>query len=187
MSASTRTGEATASAALSSTERRKLEALLRTLRDTPEANTPQTALTAPYDFLLGVPPLATSSPSISHESSTSRTRKAEDKHKNNGNPTTELDTTSATYHWFCPLARTQDPLIPEAATFLLRLHGYTSAGPGSKVDNWLARLTSVLRGCAGCVKGLQDAKVGSRTTLVFIFHPLHLFALSELMNAVMDL
>jgi hypothetical protein len=167
MSTSTRTGETAVPGALSSTERRKLEALLRTLRDTPEANTPQTALTAPYDFLLGVLPLATSSSSVSsvsYASSTSKTRKVEDKHMNNGNPTTEPDTTSATYHWFCPLARTQDPLIPEAATFLLRLHGYTSTGPGSKVDNWLARLTSVLRGCAGCVKGLQDAKVRSRTT-----------------------
>jgi senataxin len=61
-------------------------------------------------------------------------------------------------HWFCD--RSYEPLVSEAATFLLRLHAYNS----SKVQQYKKLLAEVLTGCAGCVKGLQEAKVTSRKT-----------------------
>ncbi|KDQ62427.1 hypothetical protein JAAARDRAFT_121642 [Jaapia argillacea MUCL 33604] len=60
-------------------------------------------------------------------------------------------------HWYCD--RT-DPVVREAATFLLRLHAYNS----SRVDKWREKLALCLSGCAACVKVLQETKVSSRHT-----------------------
>ena len=64
-------------------------------------------------------------------------------------------------HWFCPKA-TQ--LTIDCATFLLRLHAYES----SSIQTWRSLLTRCLRGCCDCVRGLEEAKVTSRHTQVWI-------------------
>lgn len=60
-------------------------------------------------------------------------------------------------HWFCAQAQ---PLVFEAATFLLRLHAYSS----SLVAQWREKLQTCMAGCAQCVKGLQEVKGTSRHT-----------------------
>ncbi|KAI0785263.1 SEN1 N terminal-domain-containing protein [Abortiporus biennis] len=62
-----------------------------------------------------------------------------------------------TTHWFCSKA---DPLIVEAATFLIRLHAYNS----KRVLVWRDHLKDCLTNCPDCVRGLQEAKVSSRYT-----------------------
>ncbi|KAL5501492.1 hypothetical protein ACEPAH_8752 [Sanghuangporus vaninii] len=60
-------------------------------------------------------------------------------------------------HWFCSQA---DPLTRELATFLLRLHAYKN----DKVDEWRKRIVQVWRGCAACIKSMDEVKKTSRTT-----------------------
>ena len=64
-------------------------------------------------------------------------------------------------HWFCPKA---SQLTIDCATFLLRLHAYASSYESSPVQAWRNLLLRCLRGCCGCVRGLEDAKVTSRHT-----------------------
>jgi senataxin len=61
-------------------------------------------------------------------------------------------------HWFCN--KVVDPLVPEAATFLLRLHAYDSP----KVEVWREKLQIVLGGCVGCAKRLEEVNESSTTT-----------------------
>lgn len=63
------------------------------------------------------------------------------------------------FHWFCEKA---DPIALEAATFLLRLFAYDSGG----VEKWKQRLQLVFKGCCGCVRGGQLAKLTSEQTYV---------------------
>ncbi|EIW80969.1 hypothetical protein CONPUDRAFT_104043 [Coniophora puteana RWD-64-598 SS2] len=67
-------------------------------------------------------------------------------------------------HWFCSKA---DPLVVEAATFLLRLFAYDSA----QVNEWKAKLKLCLGGCSECVQMLNVVKVSSRTTYFGAFQP----------------
>lgn len=62
-------------------------------------------------------------------------------------------------HWFC--SQTQ-PLVLEAATFMLRLHAYNS----KNVVQWRQRLQACLGSCSPCAKRLQDIKETSRHTCV---------------------
>lgn len=64
---------------------------------------------------------------------------------------------NATPHWFCSRA---DSLTREAATFLLRLHAYSSP----QVAKWRSQLQSCLAGCSECVQRLQEVKVSSKDT-----------------------
>jgi senataxin len=81
----------------------------------------------------------------------------------------EPSTSDGLLHWFCDKAL--DPLVVEAATFLLRLHAYNSP----KVKIWRDKLAQVIRGCAGCTKSLQDLKLSSRTTCVLEFFFLFIY------------
>lgn len=65
------------------------------------------------------------------------------------------------YHWFCKRA---DSVTREAATFLIRLFAYDS----QRVDDWKARMKTILTSCCDCVRGLQEAKRTSQETCV---HP----------------
>ena len=67
------------------------------------------------------------------------------------------DSTPSKAHWFCSRA---DKLTIDAATFLLRLHAYNSP----RVNVWRTHLQACLKGCAGCVQGMQEAKTTSRHT-----------------------
>ncbi|KAG9227572.1 hypothetical protein CCMSSC00406_0000782 [Pleurotus cornucopiae] len=69
----------------------------------------------------------------------------------------EHEATQDAPHWFCEQA---SPLTIDAATFLLRLRAYDS----ESVLVWLNKLKECLLGCAGCVKGLEEAKVTARDT-----------------------
>ncbi|KAI0632099.1 SEN1 N terminal-domain-containing protein [Trametes polyzona] len=60
-------------------------------------------------------------------------------------------------HWFCSQA---DEVAKEAATFLIRLHAYTS----SSVEIWRSQLKRVIARCCYCVRGLHEAEVMSRHT-----------------------
>ncbi|EJC98117.1 uncharacterized protein FOMMEDRAFT_97735 [Fomitiporia mediterranea MF3/22] len=60
-------------------------------------------------------------------------------------------------HWFCPRA---ELLTQELATFLLRLHAYTN----DKVDKWRKQIIGVWRGCADCIRCMDEVKGSSRTT-----------------------
>lgn len=61
------------------------------------------------------------------------------------------------YHWFCDLA---DSVTVEAARYLLRLFAYTD----EKVVKWQERLAECLRGCVGCVAGLNEARRTAKST-----------------------
>jgi senataxin len=62
-----------------------------------------------------------------------------------------------TLHWFCDRA---SQLTIEAATFLIRLFAYNSP----RVDTWKEKFESCLGGCCNCVRGLEEAKVSSKST-----------------------
>ncbi|KAF8645168.1 hypothetical protein AX16_007996 [Volvariella volvacea WC 439] len=65
-------------------------------------------------------------------------------------------------HWFCSLA---DPTTIAAATFLLRLHAYSSP----EVAKWKERLSVCLESCLACIQGLEEAKFTSRSTYFAAF------------------
>lgn len=73
-------------------------------------------------------------------------------------------------HWFCSKA---DPLVVEAATFLLRLHAYSSP----RIQVWRSILQRCLSDCAHCVQKLQEIKTTSRHTCVVPIA--HVFVLSN--------
>lgn len=60
-------------------------------------------------------------------------------------------------HWFCSRA---EPVTQELAIFLTRLHAYKN----DKVQEWRERMIKVWRGCADCIKSMDEAKRTSRTT-----------------------
>ncbi|THH12551.1 hypothetical protein EW146_g7587 [Bondarzewia mesenterica] len=66
------------------------------------------------------------------------------------------------FHWFCHRA---SPLTLEAGTFLLRLFAYDN----NRVEEWKARLQSILELCHLCVQGLQVAKMNSQQTYLSAF------------------
>ncbi|KAI0078277.1 hypothetical protein K474DRAFT_1619824 [Panus rudis PR-1116 ss-1] len=61
------------------------------------------------------------------------------------------------FHWFCSEA---DPVVVQAAIFLIRLHAYNSA----RVETWRSHLRRCLFGCCECVRVYQEAKHTSRKT-----------------------
>jgi senataxin len=67
----------------------------------------------------------------------------------------------APVHWFCNRA---DKLTVDSATFLLRLHGYSS----ERIQNWRVQLARCLRGCSACIRGLSEAKISSKHTCVHL-------------------
>jgi senataxin len=67
---------------------------------------------------------------------------------------------NASIHWFC--SKAEDPLVTEAATFLLRLHAYN----GGRVIEWRKQLQTCLGCCCDCVRGLQENRISSRDTCV---------------------
>lgn len=62
-------------------------------------------------------------------------------------------------HWFCSDA---DEVGREAAFFLLRLFAYNN----DLVTAWRNNLLKVLNGCTACIKSLEEAKIGLRTSCV---------------------
>ena len=72
---------------------------------------------------------------------------------------TSPEASDAPVHWFCFRA---DPVVREAATFMIRLHAYSS----NRVQLWRSRLERCLSTCVDCVAGLQTAKVTSKVTYV---------------------
>ncbi|KAJ7069799.1 SEN1 N terminal-domain-containing protein [Mycena amicta] len=60
-------------------------------------------------------------------------------------------------HWFC---RRATSTTVEAASFLLRLHAYSS----EPVLQWKGKMAACLKGCVECVAGLQRAKAASKNT-----------------------
>lgn len=109
---------------------------LAKLRDVPDATPSEAILFLMFDYLIGPLP-SKSTHSIPSHSVSDRSRK----HK----------------HWFCSRA---DEVVVEAATFLLRLHAYTS----SRVDLWREELSGCLRECCDCVRELLLIKLSSRHT-----------------------
>jgi senataxin len=67
------------------------------------------------------------------------------------------DPSDGILHWFCDRA---GQLTIDAATFLIRLFAYNSP----RVDVWKENFKVCLGGCCDCVKGLEAAKVSSKTT-----------------------
>ncbi|KAF9013411.1 SEN1 N terminal-domain-containing protein [Cyathus striatus] len=72
-------------------------------------------------------------------------------------------TSSGEVHWFCSKA---DPIIVEAATFLLRLFAYDSP----QVQTWKQILDRCLSNCTRCIISFEAAKVSSRNTYFGAFH-----------------
>lgn len=66
------------------------------------------------------------------------------------------------YHWFCQRA---DSVTQEAAIFLIRLFAYDS----QRVNDWRARMKTILASCCDCVRGLQEAKRTSQETYLAAF------------------
>ncbi len=64
-------------------------------------------------------------------------------------------------HWFCQRA---DSVTQEAATFLIRLFAYDS----QRVEDWRARMKTLLASCCDCVRGLQEVKRTSQETCVHL-------------------
>ncbi|KAF9485837.1 hypothetical protein BDN70DRAFT_870734 [Pholiota conissans] len=67
-------------------------------------------------------------------------------------------------HWFCDKA---DPIIKEAAAFLLRLHAYNSA----RVIEWKTILQKCISRCAPCAQGLEIGKAAWKSTYFAAFVP----------------
>lgn len=103
---------------------------LRSLRDVPQATPSESALFLVFDYLIG--PL----PSVS---------------------TRPLSSSRKHDHWFCSRA---SELTVESATFLLRLHAYSS----ERVDLWRKQLKDCLRECCRCARHLQLLKLNSKHT-----------------------
>lgn len=64
------------------------------------------------------------------------------------------------HHWYCHHA---GDLLHMAAIYLLCMFSY------NKSEQWKGRLGLVLSGCCDCVRGLQEAKRGTRQTYVRLY------------------
>ena len=115
-----------------------VKAQLLKLRDAPETTPSETILFLIFDYLIGPLPSKTTH-IVSYLTDASSSRKHQ--------------------HWFCSHA---GEVVTGAATFLLRLHAYTSP----RVELWRKELKACLRECCECVRELQSVKLSSRHTYV---------------------
>lgn len=61
-------------------------------------------------------------------------------------------------HWFCEAA--PYTLVPEAASFALRLHAYN----GEQAKKWKTALAKIVSVCSACARGMEDRLLDCQVT-----------------------